>query len=169
MKSLKALVCLSSFALLFGAASMASAVSITPEGPFTTEAGTIVVTSPSSAELPITCGITFGGNVSAGVATITSATLTGGGLCNLPKLKNVPAPGWVLTANSFNASTGIGNGTVSNVGWTVAFPPSNCGAGTINGEWNQATRTLTGKNQPLSGNCAVQSLTVKVPSLSVTP
>ncbi|AYG08328.1 protein activator of alkane oxidation PraB [Pseudomonas fluorescens] len=169
MKSLKALVRVSSFALLFGAASMASAVSIIPEGPFTTEAGTIVVTSPSSFGAPITCGVTFGGNVSAGVATITSATLTGGGLCNLPKMKNVPSPGWVLTATSYNASTGIGSGTVSNVGWTVAFPSSNCGPGTLNGEWNQATRTLTGKNQPLSGNCAVQSLTVKVPSLSVAP
>ncbi|ETK17190.1 protein activator [Pseudomonas sp. FH4] len=51
----------------------------------------------------------------------------------------------------------------------MAFPPSNCGAGTVSGEWNQATRTLTGKNQPLSGNCAVQSLTVKVPNLSVVP
>ncbi|NMX60590.1 protein activator of alkane oxidation PraB [Pseudomonas sp. WS 5059] len=169
MKSLKTLVCISSFALLFGAASMASAVSITPEGPFTTDPGTIVVTSPSSLGAPISCGIVFGGNVSGGVATVTSATLTGGGLCNLPKLKNIPSPGWVLTATSYNASTGTGTGTVSNVGWTVAFPASNCGAGTLNGEWDQATRTLTGKNQPLSGNCAVQSLSVRVPTLSVGP
>lgn len=169
MKSLKTLVCASSFALCFGAASMANAASIIPNGAFTTDPGTIVVTSPSSFGAPVTCGITFGGTVTGGVATITSASLTGGGLCGLPKLKNIPSPGWVLTATSFAPSTGIGAGNVTNVGWTVAFPASNCGPGTITVAWNQATKMLTAANQALSGSCAVQSLSVKAPSLSLAP
>ncbi|MFL1417151.1 alkane oxidation protein activator PraB [Pseudomonas fildesensis] len=170
MKSLKTLFCVTSFALCFGTASMANAASITPNGSFTTNAGTIVVTSPSSFGQPVTCGITFGGTVTAGVATITSAKLTGGGLCGLPTLKNIPSPGWVLTATSFNATTGLGAGTVTNVGWTVAFPASNCGAGSINVVWNQATHTLsTPSSQSLSGSCAVQSLSVVAPSLSLAP
>lgn len=169
MKSLKTLVCVSSFALCFGAASMASAASITPNGAFTTDPGTIVVTSPSSGGAPITCGITFGGTVVAGVATITAASLTGGGLCGLPTLKNIPAPGWELTATSFTPTSGAGIGIVKRVGWTVVFPPSNCGDGTINVTWDQATHMLTAANQPLSGNCAVQSLKVKAPTLSLAP
>lgn len=164
MKSLKTLVCVTSFALCFGAASMASAASVSPNGPFTTSAGTIVVTSPSSSGLPITCGVTFGGTVAGGVATITSASLSGGGLCSLPTLKNIPSPGWVLSATSLTT------GTVANVGWTVVFPASNCGAGTINVVWNDSTQTLTTpSSQPLSGNCAVQSLSVKAPTLHVVP
>ncbi|MEB2648908.1 alkane oxidation protein activator PraB [Pseudomonas sp. MYb541] len=170
MKSLKTLVSLTALTVCMGAASMANAASITPNGPFTTNAGTIVVTSPSSLGAPVTCGITFGGTVAGGVATITSAALTGGGLCSLPTLKNIPSPGWVLTATSFNAATGAGLGTVTNVGWTVAFPASNCGAGSINVVWNQATHTLTTpSSQSLSGNCAVQSLSVVAPSLSLAP
>ncbi|NWN49027.1 protein activator of alkane oxidation PraB [Pseudomonas sp. MAFF 301514] len=169
MKSLKTLVSLTALTVCMGAASMASAATITPAGPFTTSAGTIVVTSPSSAGAPITCGITFGGTVAgSGVVTITSAALTGGGLCGLPTLKNIPSPGWVLTATSYDPVTKKGTATVTNVGWTVAFPPSNCGAGTLNLVWDETTQTLsTPSSQPLSGNCAVQSLTVKAPTLHV--
>nr|WP_314563524.1 alkane oxidation protein activator PraB [uncultured Pseudomonas sp.] len=170
MKSLKTLVSLSALAVCMGAASMASAATITPEGSFTTSAGTIVVTSPSSFGAPVTCGITFGGTVKDGKATITAASLTGGGLCNLPTLKNIPAPGWGLSITSFNAASGLGAGVVNNVGWTVAFPASNCGAGSINVNWNQATHTLTTpSSQSLSGSCAVQSLSVTAPSLTVVP
>jgi hypothetical protein len=170
MKSLKTLVCVGSFALCFGAASMASAATITPNGSFTTSAGTITVTSPSSAGLPVTCGITFSGTVASGIATITSASLTGGGLCSLPTLKNLPSPGWVLGMSTFDPVTNKGTGAVANVGWTVAFPASNCGAGSINVVWDEGTQTLsTPSSQSLSGNCAVQSLSVKAPTLHVTP
>jgi len=166
MKSLKTLVCATSLALCFGAASMANAATITPAGPFTTSAGTIVVTSPSFCGRPITCGVTFGGTVTSGVVTITAATLSGGGLCGLPVLKNIPSPGWVLSATSYDPVTKKGTATVTNVGWTVAFPPSNCGPGTLNLVWDEVTQTLsTTSSQSLSGSCAVQSLSVKAPTL----
>lgn len=159
MKSLKTLVCATSFAMCFGAASVATAASVSPEGPFSTNAGTIVVKSPSSFGAAVTCGITFTGNVSGGVASINGASLTGGGLCSLPTLTNIP---WVLTAAS--ATTG----TVTNVGYKISsIPATNCGPTTINVAWTPGTKTLSAANQSLSGNCTVVSLSVVAPSLSV--
>ncbi|TSD77346.1 protein activator of alkane oxidation PraB [Pseudomonas sp. KBS0710] len=161
MKSLKTLVCATSFALCFGAASMASAASITPDGPFSTNPGTIVVKSPSSFGAAVTCGITFTGNVSGGVASINGATLTGGGLCSLPTLTNLP---WVLTA-----ATGT-TGTVTNVGYKItSIPATNCGPTPIAVAWTPGTKTLSAANQSLSGNCTVVSLSVVAPTLSVNP
>ncbi|NVZ12348.1 MULTISPECIES: alkane oxidation protein activator PraB [unclassified Pseudomonas] len=166
MKSLKTLVSLTALTVCMGAASMASAATITPNGAFTTNAGTIVVTSPSSLGLPVTCGITFSGTVTGGVATITGATLTGGGLCAVPVLKNIPSPGWVLTATAFNAGTGIGAGTVTGVGWTIT-PGSDCGPSPLTVAWNQSTHTLSASSQTVSGNCSVRSLSVVAPTLSL--
>ncbi|AZF42429.1 protein activator of alkane oxidation PraB [Pseudomonas sp. R1-43-08] len=161
MKSLKTLVCATSFAMCFGAASMASAASVSPDGPFSTNAGTIVVKSPSSFGAAVTCGITFTGNVSGGVASINGATLTGGGLCALPKLTNLP---WVLTA-----STGT-TGTVTNVGYKISsIPATNCGPTPIAVTWAAGTKTLSAANQSLSGNCTVESLNVVAPTLTVNP
>lgn len=161
MKSLKTLVCATSFALCFGAASMASAASITPDGPFSTNPGTIVVKSPSSFGAAVTCGITFTGNVSGGVASINGATLTGGGLCSLPTLTNLP---WALTA-----ATGT-TGTVTNVGYKItSIPATNCGPTPIAVAWTPGTKTLSAANQSLSGNCTVVSLSVVAPTLSVNP
>ncbi|MFC6300901.1 protein activator of alkane oxidation PraB [Pseudomonas sp. CCM 7893] len=159
MKSLKTLVCATSFAMCFGAASMATAASVSPEGPFSTNAGTIVVKSPSSFGAAVTCGITFTGNVSGGVASINGATLTGGGLCGLPKLTNIP---WVLTAASPTT------GTVTNVGYQItSIPATNCGPTTIAVAWTAGTKTLSAASQALSGNCTVVSLSVVAPTLSV--
>ncbi|KAB0570352.1 protein activator of alkane oxidation PraB [Pseudomonas palleroniana] len=161
MKSLKTLVCATSFAMCFGAASMASAASVSPDGPFSTSAGTIVVKSPSSFGAAVTCGITFTGNVSGGVASINGATLTGGGLCALPTLTNLP---WVLTA-----ATGT-TGTVTNVGYKISsIPATNCGPTTIAVAWNPSSKTLSAANQALSGNCTVVSLSVAAPTLTVNP
>ncbi|AZF15964.1 alkane oxidation protein activator PraB [Pseudomonas sp. R3-18-08] len=161
MKSLKTLVCATSFAMCFGAASMASAASVSPDGPFSTNAGTIVVKSPSSFGAAVTCGITFTGNVSGGVASINGATLTGGGLCSLPTLTNLP---WVLTA-----STGT-TGTVTNVGYKItSIPATNCGPTPIAVTWAAGTKTLSAANQSLSGNCTVVSLNVVAPTLTVNP
>ncbi|AZF37270.1 protein activator of alkane oxidation PraB [Pseudomonas sp. R4-39-08] len=161
MKSLKTLVCATSFAMCFGAASMASAASVSPDGPFSTNAGTIVVKSPSSFGAAVTCGITFTGNVSGGVASINGATLTGGGLCSLPTLTNLP---WVLTA-----STGT-TGTVTNVGYKItSIPATNCGPTPIAVNWAAGTKTLSAANQSLSGNCTVVSLNVVAPTLTVNP
>ena len=161
MKSLKTLVCATSFALCFGAASMASAASITPDGPFTTNPGTIVVKSPSSFGAAVTCGITFTGNVSGGVASINGASLTGGGLCALPTLTNLP---WVLTAATSTT------GTVTNVGYKItSLPSTNCGPTPIAVAWTAASKTLSASNQSLSGNCTVVSLSVVAPTLTVNP
>jgi len=159
MKSLKTLVSLTALAVCMGAASMASAATITPDGPFSTSAGTIVVKSPSSFGAAVTCGITFTGNVSGGVATINGATLTGGGLCGLPTLTNIP---WVLTATSPTV------GTVTNVGYKISsIPATNCGPTTIAVAWNAGSKKLTAANQSLSGNCTVVSLDVTAPTLTV--
>lgn len=174
MKSLKTLVSLSALAVCMGAASMANAVSISPNGAFTTSGGTIVVKSPSSFGAAVSCGITFSGTVTAGIATITGASLTGGGLCALPTLKNIPSPGWVLTATS------LSGGTVTNVGYTISnalFPRTDCGPDTINVTFNNSTHVLTAANQPLTGhttgsgnqNCTVQTLNVTAPTLTIIP
>lgn len=167
MKSLKTLVSLTALAVCMGAASMATAASISPEGPFTTTAGSIVVQSPSSFGGSVTCGITFSGNVSGGVATINNAALTGGGLCALPALKSIPSPGWKLTALSGAA------GQVENVGYTIrktiVLPGTDCGASTISVAWNPATHTLTAANQALSGGCNIVSLTTTAAGLTVNP
>ncbi|EPL07146.1 protein activator of alkane oxidation PraB [Pseudomonas sp. TH05] len=173
MKGIKTLVSAAAIAVCLGAASMASAASIIikdpdaptgpVDGPFSTSAGQIVVKSPSSLQAPVTCGITFTGNVSGGIATINGASLTGGGLCALPVLKNIPSPGWVLTASSLT------NGTVTNVGYTIAsFPSTNCGPNTIAVTWNESTKTLSGSNIGLTGNCTIVSLSATAPKLSVT-
>ena len=162
MKSLKTLVCATSFALCFGAASMANAAWIGPEGTFKTDQGTIVVKSPSSFQAPVTCQITFEGSVNGGIASITKATVGGGGLCNLPTMTNLP---WVLVA-----SPGGTTGTVTNVGYTINFvPATNCGPTTINVAWNASTKTLSASGQSLTGNCTVSSLSVAAPSLTVNP
>ncbi|MGB3124779.1 MAG: alkane oxidation protein activator PraB [Pseudomonas sp.] len=167
MKSFKTLVCVTSFALCVGAASMASAASISPEGPFTTTAGSIVVQSPSSFGGSVTCGITFSGVVSGGVATINNAALTGGGLCGLPTLKSIPSPGWKLTALSGTT------GQVENVGYTIkktiVIPATDCGPSTISVTWNAAAHTLTASNQALSGGCNIVSLTTTAAGLTVNP
>ncbi|WP_339415903.1 MULTISPECIES: alkane oxidation protein activator PraB [unclassified Pseudomonas] len=167
MKSLKTLVSLSALAVCMGAASMANAASISPEGPFTTTAGSIVVQSPSSFGGSVTCGITFSGTVSGGVATITNAALTGGGLCALPTLKSIPSPGWVLTASSAT------EGKVANVGYTIKktfiIPGTDCGPSSINVTWNASSHTLTAANQPLSGGCNIVSLTTTASGLTVNP
>lgn len=170
MKSLKTLVSLTALTVCMGAASMASAASISPEGPFTTTGGSIVVQSPSSFGGSVTCGITFSGTVSAGVATITNAALTGGGLCALPTLKSIPAPGWVLTALP---DTDGKKGKVANVGYTIKktiiIPATDCGISTINVDWNPTTHTLTANNQALSGGCNIVSLTTTATGLTVNP
>ena len=129
------------------------------------DSGTIVVKTPSAPN-DITCNVIFKGNVAAGVATITSATLSGPVLCTVPTLKNIPSPGWGLTATSFDTTTQKGTGVVTGVGWTIVFPVSNCGPGPLNVVWDEPTQTLsTTGSQSLSGNCFVRSLNVKAPTL----
>ena len=168
MKSLKTLVCVTSFALCFGAASMASAATFSPGGAtFTTNAGgSITVKSPSSFGGAVTCNISFTGTVRAdgSAADITAATVSGTSqLCSLPHMTNLP---WVLSPA----------GTVTNVGYTIAaipplIPATNCGPSTIAVTLANVTggASLGASNQPLTGGCTVHSLTVTAPGVSVVP
>lgn len=169
MKSLKTLVCVSSFVLCFGAASMASAASIQfvgggTSGAFTTPGGAITISTPSSFGAPITCKINFGGTVNSnGTATITTMTPEAGGspLCGLPKLKGT----WTLTPTSTSAVE------VTNVGFTVAsFPATNCGPSLVNTTWASGGLSLTTTPQTLSGGCSVSVLNVTpTPALTIVP
>ncbi|NMY86926.1 protein activator of alkane oxidation PraB [Pseudomonas sp. WS 5411] len=162
MKSFKPLVCATSFALCSVVASMASAVTISPEGPFTTDPGSIVVKSPSSFGAAVTCGITFTGRVIGGVAMIYTVNTTGSGLCFMQPVVIVSP--WVLTAESLTT------GTMTNVIYKIPFvPTTNCGPTTIQLSWDPATKALSSANQSLSGNCTVVSLRVGAPTLTVNP
>jgi len=163
MKSLKPLVCASAFALCSVVSSMASAATISPEGPFTTNPGSIIVKSPSSFGAAVTCGITFTGKVIGGVATIYNAAITGGGLCILQPV--VIFPPWVLSVT--RGSTGL---TMTNVSYKLqSIPTTNCGPTSILVSWDPNTKTLSSTNQSLSGNCTVVSLSVGAPTLTVNP
>ncbi|MGF6094643.1 alkane oxidation protein activator PraB [Pseudomonas sp. 18175] len=169
MKSLKTLVSLSALVVCMGAASMASAVSLSPLNTNFTAAGTIVVKSPSSFQLPITCNVTFTGNVdNVGLGKITGVAVSGSSsLCGLPQITGTP---WTLTATTLTAPTAVG--TVDNVGYTISgsgLIPSNCGPSTIAVAYNNTTKVLTATNQSLAGSCTVQSLSVTVVSATSTP
>ncbi|NVZ50506.1 protein activator of alkane oxidation PraB [Pseudomonas sp. B6002] len=174
MKSFKTLVCVTSFALCFGAASMASAASFSPIGAAISANGSITVKSPSSFQQPVTCNILFQGVVNSdGTANINSATVSGSNsLCALPKMTNLP---WKLSATSTTT------GTVTNVGYTIAgappiIPATNCGPTTITvglasvaGTPAPGTTTISATNQTLAGSCTVVSLSVAAPGAVVIP
>lgn len=158
MKSLKTLVSLTALTVCMGAASIASAASLSPINSNFTAPGTIVVKSPSSLQIPVTCNVTFTGSINgSGVASITGAVVGGSNsLCSLPQITGLP---WILTANSLTT------GTVTNVGYKITASgviPSNCGPSTINVGYTNSTQVLTATNQPLANSCTVQSLNVTV-------
>lgn len=168
MKSIKSIVSLSALVVCMGAASVASAGTVTtPVGASSafSALGTITVTSPSSFGAPVDCNIEFNGTVGSGVASITSATVTGTNrLCGLPKMTGFP---WVL---SFPVTNDTTNGKVTNVGYTIAgipplIPATACGSSTINVVWGGNTaRTITATGQALAGGCNVVSLVVTASS-----
>ncbi|AYJ51645.1 alkane oxidation protein activator PraA [Rhodococcus sp. P1Y] len=134
-------------------AGSASAATISPANTAFTAPGTIVVTTPASFGLPVTCSISLSGSTSAdgSSAAITAAQISGSNrLCGLPQLKNLP---WTLTPTS--ATTG----EVSNVGFSLLG--YNCGPATLAGTFDNMTNTLTSTNQPMSGNCTINSLSVQ--------
>lgn len=167
MKSLKTLVCATSFALCFGAVSMANAATIAPAGAAFSTAGSITVTSPASLNLPVTCNIVFTGTVAAdgSGASITGATVSGSNsLCAVPVLQGLP---WSL------AVTGGGptafTGTVSGVKFKVL---SDCTASpvTIAVGFNNSTNTLSVPSAQTVGSCKITALTaVPTPAFTVSP
>lgn len=166
MKSLKAFVSLSAFAVCLGAASMASAATIGPAGSFTTPNGTIAVASPASLNMPVACGINFTGSVAAGgaSASITGATVTGGGLCAVPVLLNLP---WTLIATGAGPNTF--SGTVSGVNFRIL---SDCATtpATINVNFDNSTKALSILTPQTVGKCKITALNVKpFPDMTVSP
>ena len=159
MKSLKTLVSLSALAVCMGAASMANASTITPNPTaFTTPGGTIAVSSPASHGIPVNCGIVFTGSVAAGgaSASITGATVTGGGLCGVPVLLGLP---WTLTPGA--GTSGVYTGTVSGVNFKIVNDCATAPA-TIDVKFDNATHALTIGTAQTVGKC-------KITALNVTP
>jgi len=174
MKGIKTLVSVTAIAVCLGAASMASASAITPDGPFSTTAGSITVTSPSSFGGSITCGINFTGTVTGGIASVTGASLTGGGLCGVPVLTGLP---WTLTATSGTTATVTGVGY--NIAKTFLYPATQCGPSPLNLSWNATSKVLSLASTPqtLTGHttgsgsqdCSVSALSLTAGSITVTP
>ncbi|AUG08320.1 alkane oxidation protein activator PraB [Pseudomonas sp. S09G 359] len=157
MKSLKTLVSLSALAVCMGAASMANAVSITPNPTsFTTPASTIAVSSPASLGAAVNCGINFTGSVATGGAnaSITGATVTGGGLCGVPVLLGLP---WTLTPTGGGPT--LWTGTVSGVNFNIL---GDCATSpvTINVTFDNATNTLSIPSAQTVGKCKITKLDV---------
>lgn len=74
-------------------AGSAAAATISPANTAFTAPGTIVVTTPASFGVPVSCSITLSGSTSAdgSSASITDAKISGSNrLCGLPQLKNLP-------------------------------------------------------------------------------
>lgn len=151
MQSIKTFVSVASFAICMGAASMASAVSISPVSQAFSAPGSITVTSPASLGIPVTCNITFTGTTAANGAnaSITSATVSGtNSLCGIPVMQNLP---WTLTPATTTT------GSVSGVSFAIG---SNCGTATI-------AVTYTGGVLSIPATQTVGSC--KITKLSVTP
>ncbi len=167
MKSLKTLVCATSFALCFGAASMANAATIAPAGAGFSTAGSITVTSPASLNLPVTCNITFTGTVAGNGASaaITGASVSGSNsLCSVPVLQGLP---WTLSVAS--GGPDAFTGTVSGVNFKIL---NNCSSSpvTINVNWSNSTNTLSIPSAQTVGSCKITALTaVPNPAFTVTP
>jgi len=157
MKSLKTLVCATSFALCFGAVSMANAATIAPAGQGFTTAGSITVT----------CNIVFTGSVAANgaSASITGAQVSGSNaLCGVPQLLGLP---WTL--NVASGGPDAFNGTVSGVNFKIL---NNCSASpvTINVGFKNSTNTLTVPSAQTVGSCKITALTATPsPAFTVTP
>jgi len=153
MKSIKFLPSFAALAVCLGVASVANAATITPKGANFTAPGTITVRSPASFNIPTTCNITFTGQVAAdgSYASINSVAVSGSNsLCGVPKMTGLP---WKLVATSTTT------GQVAGVAFSILS--SNCGPSTVNGSWSNSTNTLAASNQSLSGNCTIDSLSVK--------
>ncbi|SDT89201.1 alkane oxidation protein activator PraB [Pseudomonas orientalis] len=167
MKSLKTLVCATSFALSLGAVSMANAATIAPAGTAFSTSGSITVTSPASLNLPVTCNIAFTGSVAAdgSSASITGATVNGSNaLCGVPKLLGLP---WTL--NVASGGPDAFTGTVSGVNFQIL---NNCSASpvTINVGFSNSTNQLKVPSTQTVGSCKITALTATPsPAFTVTP
>lgn len=108
----------------------ASAQTFSPNGSFTlTNIGTITV----SKGITLSCGLTGGGSVSGGAATVTSINLTGG-LCGSVLFTGTP---YTVTSGSLTS--------ITLNGVTVTAITGNC-AGTLTGAYNQSTGVITFTN-----------------------
>lgn len=167
MKSMKTLVSLSALTICLGAVSMANAATISPAGEtFSTPASTISVSSPASLNAPVNCGITFTGTVAANgsSASITGATVSGGGLCAVPVLLGLP---WTLTPTGTGPS--VFAGTVSGVNFKIVNDCATTPA-TINVTFNNATNTLSIPSAQTVGKCKITKLDVHPnPAFTVAP
>lgn len=157
MKSLKTLVSFTALTVCMGAASMATAATITPNPTPFTAPGTIAVSSPASLGAPVSCGITFTGSVASGgaSASITGATVTGGGLCAVPVLLGLP---WTLAPSGTGPT--VFTGTVTGVNFKIL---NDCATApvTIAVTFDNSTNTLSIPSAQTVGKCKITALSVK--------
>lgn len=166
MQNLVRRICVAT--LIAGAAlvsSVATGATYAPVGPFHSSSGTLVLKTPSTFQLAVTCGISVAGEVTAaGAVNVTNTTFSGSNsICSFIHVTN---PGWAVTANTYLSSvasnfqfyvTGFGGAT------------SYCGPSSFNVSWSGALQTWTATNQALSGQCTIVSMEMYLPSLTVNP
>ncbi|MGF6094645.1 alkane oxidation protein activator PraB [Pseudomonas sp. 18175] len=165
MKVFNGLLSFISIIFCVSAASNVGAYSLSPLNQSFTASGTVVVKSPSSVQLPVSCNVTLSGYVdSMGLGRFTLATMSGSSaLCNTPQATlNYPMK-W--TPTSLVGSFSMGN--LENMGYHVSLvtgASSHCGPSTVAVFYDNVMRQLTSSNQPLSGSCTLSSLNVLVVS-----
>lgn len=163
MKSLKMRVCSGAVVVMCATlCSTAFAATIAPAGTSFSAPGTFVLTTPNIANL--SCGMTLSGVVSSdgSYAQVNSAVVTPHtSLCGIVQVSGLP---WKVVATSTTTVS------VANMGFNLVSPFSGCAPLAINGRWNNATGTLSAINQPLGGNCTLNSLSVTPgPTLTISP
>lgn len=170
MKDLNSLVSLLACVICLGSASTVNAYSLSPINAGFNAVGTIVLKSPSSLQLAVTCTVSLSGNIdSMGVGRFTSATLNGlSALCISPQAMLIYPMVWTVT----NLVSGSSAGSLEGVGYSASAlgaPSSHCGPSTILVSYDNQTARLTAINQPLSGSCTVQRLDVTILGSSAGP
>ncbi len=137
----------------------ASAASIAPANVSFSAPGTITVSTPIASN--VNCNVVFSGMVAedGSHATINSVSVSGGGLCGVPQITGLP---WKVVP------TGSTTSQVTGAGFRVLL--TQCGPSTIHGEWSNATNTLSASNQPLSGRCTIDKLSISPsPAFTLSP
>lgn len=138
---------------------IASAVTVSPGGPFTAT-GSTTLTGPNGQ--PLTCDVTLTGTVTqSGAVTVSMANFDPGdpgcallGPANLPWTGSFDTDAMGLTLNSVTA-------TAPALGLT-------CGPASVNPDYSNAPSTVTFNNTSL-GACTVDGGLTVTPSQTVTP
>ena len=144
--------------------SIAAGATIGPVGPFHSLSGKLILKSPATFQNPLTCNVSFAGEVDGyGVAKINAVLFSGASTyCQNIRVAHIP---WSMKA--------VGQVTlnITDIEFSLTgFPgaQSYCGPSTISTSWRPPIQQVEASNQALSGNCTITSLEVVFPSLNVS-